>query len=186
MTWSPSAPARRIEIPHAWMLEAAGISWVVAAALLVTAEYLDAETSLPSGLGSTTQVAGVVALWGAVLGIVCGFAALARLLARFGDRLGAALLWSAAAGIPLLGLLGLGAMLLVPALLGVMVRGRLGVVRVRRQTAAVLGGMVLTVFTIGWPADLDWPILFYVLRFLVGSVGGVALIWFARRTSAIG
>lgn len=185
MTWSLSAPPRRFEFSHSSILGAAGRAWVLAAAFLATSAFVRRETSLPSAFASTPQVMGVVALLGAVLGMVWGFASLAVLLSRHGDKFGALIFWSTALGIPLVVLYGLGLLLLLPALAALTARGRLRAIPVRRPAAALLAGLVTPAFTIGWPPGMDWAVLLYVASFLAGSVEGAALVWFARTTETL-
>jgi hypothetical protein len=126
----------------------------------------------------------VVTLVTAVLGMVWGLATLAQVTWRAGDGLGAVILWSAAVGIPLVPLL-LGGYLLLPGLVALIVRGRLAGVDVRLPGAALLIGLFTVAFTFGWPEGLAWAPALYVLSFFAGSVEGMALIWFSRRSEAI-
>lgn len=170
---------------HDATLRAAGAAWVVAAAFLATAGFVGRETTLPSGVASTTQVIGVAALVAAVLGMLRGLAVLARAVSRAGDGFGTLVLWAAVVGILLVPVL-LGGYLLLPALVALVVRGRVAGADVRLPAAALLIGLVTVGFTFGWPEGLAWAPALYVVSFFAGSVEGAALIWFARRTAAIG
>ncbi|MDQ4124796.1 MAG: hypothetical protein M3134_04230 [Actinomycetota bacterium] len=171
---------------HSKTLEAAGVAWVLAAAFLTTSQFARRETSLPSGVASTTQVVGVAALLAATLCIVWALFALGSALSRDGDRFGSIVVRSAATGIVLLPLFLIGLYSLIPALLALGVRGRLGGVGVRLSAAALLAGLVVAGVASMWPSGTEGTIPLYVLSFLGGTVEGVALIWFARRTEPLG
>ncbi|HYP22244.1 MAG TPA: hypothetical protein VEV43_01605 [Actinomycetota bacterium] len=166
------------------VLELAGIAWTAAAALVVLSLIVRRETSLSSAIASTIQVAGVVMLVAAVLGILWGLVSLARVLSWEGDLFGAGVLWAWSAGIVLLPLLFLGAYLLLPALVALIVRGRLGGIAVRLPAVAVVAGLATAGVGLGWPEGARWTVLHYAVSFLGASVEGAALIWFGRKTDS--
>jgi hypothetical protein len=175
----------RIGVPDRPILEIAGFAWILGAAFLVTSQLVRRKTSLPSGAASTTQVIGVVAFAVAVFGMVWGLAALARLLLRERDILGAVIVWSVVAGILLLPIL-IGGTWLLPAVGTLVLRGRLSEANVRLPAVAMLAGLVTAGSGLGWSRGLEGPVHLNIVLFLGVAAEGAALIWFARATEPLG
>ena len=150
--------------------------------LAVTSQVLKAKTSASPAVVSFIQVTGVVL---SLAGILWGLAALAALLGRCGDRISAAILWASVAGLVLLPFLGIGAAVLLPALLTLIVLGRLGSAPVRLPALVVLVGLLSAGLAAGWKSGVEGPAYLNVLVFAAAALEGAGWIWFGRATEGL-
>ena len=153
-----SSGSRRAVLPaHGSFFQIAGASWILGSACFVTSQVLEAKVPSLSVAGSLLQVIGVGALIVSILGILGGLARLGALLASSGQRAAAGTVWAVFAGMVLLPLLGLGAALLIPGLLAMVVVGRLGYVNVRLPVLLILVGMLAAARVAGWSGGVEGP-----------------------------